>query len=73
MAKIDDVIRMDGLVVEVLPSALFRVELSNGVTILGHPSGRIRQNNIRILLGDKVDVEMTPYDLSKARIVFRHK
>lgn len=72
MAK-DDVIEMTGQVVENLPSATFKVKLDNGHIVLGHISGKMRKNYIRILPGDKVNVEMTPYDLSKARIVFRTK
>lgn len=72
MAK-DDVIEMTGQVVENLPSATFKVKLENGHIVLGHISGKMRKNYIRILPGDKVNVEMTPYDLSKARIVFRTK
>lgn len=69
----DDVIEMTGQVVENLPSATFKVKLDNGHIVLGHISGKMRKNYIRILPGDKVNVEMTPYDLSKARIVFRTK
>lgn len=69
----DDVIEMDGKVLENLPNATFRLELENGHNVLSHISGRMRKNFIRILPGDKVKVEMTPYDLSKARIVFRTK
>ena len=72
MAK-DDVIEMTGQVVENLPSAAFKVKLENGHIVLGHISGKMRKNYIRILPDDKVNVEMTPYDLSKARIVFRTK
>lgn len=72
MAK-DDVIEMTGQVIENLPSATFKVKLENGHIVLGHISGKMRKNYIRILPGDKVNVEMTPYDLSKARIVFRTK
>jgi translation initiation factor IF-1 len=72
MAK-DDVIAMEGRVLESLPNTTFRVELENGHVVLGHISGKMRKNYIRILPGDKVSVEMTPYDLSKARIVFRSK
>jgi translation initiation factor IF-1 len=68
-----DVIEMQGTVLENLPNAMFRLELENGHRVLGHISGRLRKNYIRILPGDKVKVEMTPYDLSKARIVFRNK
>ena len=60
-------------VIELLPNAMFKVKLENNHEVLAHTSGRIRRNRIRILVGDKVDVEMTPYDLTKGRIVFRHK
>ena len=69
----DDAISMEGLVVEALPSTTFRVQLENGHMVLAHMSGRMRKNYIKILSGDRVTVEMTPYDLSKARIVFRSK
>jgi translation initiation factor IF-1 len=69
----DDVIEMQGKVLENLPNATFSLELENGHKVLGHISGKMRKNYIRILPGDKVSVEMTPYDLSKARIVFRTK
>lgn len=72
MAK-DDVIQMHGEVVENLPSATFRVKLENNHVVLAHISGKMRMHYIRILPGDKVTVEMTPYDLSRARIVFRAK
>ncbi len=72
MAK-EELIEFDGLVTEVLPNAMFRVKLDNGHEIIAHTSGRMRKNRIRILLGDKVTVEMTPYDLSKGRIILRHK
>src|ERR1700692_2796169 len=72
MAK-DDVIQMQGEVVENLPNATFRVRLENGHVVLGHISGKMRMHYIRILPGDKVTVELTPYDLSRARIVFRAK
>src|SRR5690606_32384702 len=70
MAK-DDVIQMQGEVLENLPNATFRVKLENGYVVLGHISGKMRMHYIRILPGDKVTVELTPYDLSRARIVFR--
>lgn len=70
MAK-TDVIKLDGTVVECLPGAMFRVKLDNQQVILGHISGRMRQNEIRILLGDNVEMEFSPYDLSKGRIVKR--
>lgn len=69
----NDVIEMQGIVRENLPNATFRIALENGHVVLGHISGKMRQNHIRILPGDSVKVEMTPYDLSKARIVFRIK
>jgi translation initiation factor IF-1 len=69
----DDVIEMHGKVLENLPNATSLVELHNGHKVLGHISGKMRKNYIRILPGDKMNVEMTPYDLSKARIVFRTK
>ncbi len=72
MAK-DDVIEFEGVVTESLPNTLFRVKLENGPTVLCHISGKMRQNNIRILEGDKVTVEMTPYDLTKGRITYRKK
>ena len=72
MAK-EDVISLDGKVEEVLPNAMFRVKLEQGSTILGHISGKMRQNKIQILLGDRVRVEMSPYDLTKGRIVYRDK
>lgn len=72
MAK-EDVIEMDGIVTESLPNTMFRVTLDNGHLILCHMSGKMRKNYIRILEGDRVKVEMTPYDLSKGRIIFRDK
>lgn len=66
-------IELEGTVLEPLPNAMFRVELENGHTILAHISGKIRMNYIRILPGDKVTVELSPYDLSKGRIVYRYK
>ena len=68
-----DMIEIEGTVVEALPNATFTVELENGHQILAHISGKLRMNYIRILPGDKVKVEMTPYDLSKGRISFRYK
>ena len=68
-----DVIEVEGVVVEKLPNAMFKVELENGHQILAHISGKLRQNYIRILPGDKVTIEMSPYDLTKGRIVFRYK
>ncbi|MFZ2619399.1 MAG: translation initiation factor IF-1 [Alphaproteobacteria bacterium] len=69
----NDVIELEGVVAEMLPNTLFRVKLENGHEVLCHISGKMRQNNIRILEGDKVTVEMTPYDLTKGRIKFRHR
>lgn len=70
MAK-EDNIEMEGTVVETLPNTMFRVQLDNGHVVTAHISGRMRKNYIRILTGDKVTVQLTPYDLSKGRIVFR--
>ncbi len=72
MAK-DDVIQFEGEVLEALPNTMFRVKLESGHSVLCHISGKMRMNYIRILPGDKVTVEMTPYDLNKGRIVFRAK
>jgi len=72
MAK-EDVIQMQGEIAETLPNATFRVRLENGHVVLGHVSGKMRMNYIRILPGDKVTVELTPYDLTRGRIVFRAK
>lgn len=72
MAK-EDLIEFEGVVAEVLPDARFRVTLDSGHDVLAYASGRMKKNRIRILAGDKVTVEMTPYDLTKARINFRHK
>ncbi len=71
MAK--DVIELEGTILESMPNAMFKVKLENDHEILAHISGKIRKNFIRILPGDKVKVEMTPYDLSKGRITFRLK
>jgi translation initiation factor IF-1 len=70
MAK-EDVLIIDGKVTEVLPNATYRVLIENGSIILAYISGRMRQNNIKVLLGDEVKMEMSPYDLTKGRIVFR--
>lgn len=70
MAK-EDSIEMNGVVVDTLPNTTFKVELENGHVVLAHISGRMRKNYIRILTGDKVTVELTPYDLSRGRIVYR--
>ena len=68
-----DVIEIEGVVVEKLPNAMFKVELENGHIVLAHISGKLRMNFIKILAGDKVTLEMSPYDLSKGRIVWRDK
>ena len=68
-----ETIEVEGLVVEPLPNATFRVELENGHRILAHISGKMRMNFIRILPGDKVTIEMSPYDLTKGRIIYRYK
>ncbi|PLS81865.1 translation initiation factor IF-1 [Candidatus Saccharibacteria bacterium] len=73
MAKDKEVIKLNGKVVEALPNAQFRVELENGHTIIAHVSGKMRKHYIRLVPGDKVEVELTPYDLTKGRISFRLK
>ena len=72
MAK-DDVIQVKGVILENLPNATFKVQIETGQVVLGHISGKMRKNYIRILPGDHVSVEMTPYDLGKCRITFREK
>ena len=72
MAK-DDVLELEGTVLEAIPNAMFKVELPNGHVILAHISGKLRMNYIRILPGDKVTVELSPYDLTKGRITWRAK
>jgi translation initiation factor IF-1 len=72
MAK-GEVIQMQGEIMETLPNATFRVRLENGHSVLGHISGKMRMHYIRILPGDKVTVELTPYDLTRGRIIFRVK
>ena len=72
MAK-DDVIELEGTVLEALPNAMFKVELENGHTILAHISGKMRKFYIRILPGDRVKVELSPYDLTRGRITYRMK
>ena len=67
----EDHIEMEGVIVDTLPNTMFRVELENGHIVTAHISGKMRKNYIRILTGDKVKVELTPYDLSKGRIVYR--
>ena len=73
MAKKDGVIEVEGTIVEALPNAMFRVELSNGHKVLAHISGKMRQHYIRILPEDRVVVELSPYDLTRGRIVFRYR
>lgn len=68
-----DVIEAEGTVIEPLPNAMFRVELQNGHKVLAHVSGKIRMNFIRILAGDRVTVELSPYDLNRGRIIYRYK
>lgn len=72
MAK-EDHLEMEGTVVETLPNTMFRVELDNGHVVTAHISGKMRKNYIRILTGDRVTVEMTPYDLTKGRITYRNR
>ncbi len=72
MAK-EDNIRMQGTIIDTLPNTMFRVELENGHVITAHISGKMRKHYIRILTGDKVTVELTPYDLNKGRIVYRER
>lgn len=69
----EDVIEVEGTVVEALPNAMFQVELENGHVVLAHVSGKMRMNFIRILSGDKVTMELTPYDLNRGRITYRFK
>ena len=69
----EDVLEYEGVVLEILPNAMFKVKLDNEHEILAHTAGRMRKHRIRILAGDKVTVEMSTYDLTKGRIVFRHK
>ena len=71
--KKDEVIRIDGIVKETLPNAMFRVEIEGGHTVLGHVSGKMRMYYIKILPGDKVALELSPYDLTRGRIVLRYK
>ena len=69
----DDVIEFEGTVIEALPNTMFQVDIGNGHTILAHISGKLRMNFIRILPGDRVTVQMSPYDLTKGRITYRYK
>jgi translation initiation factor IF-1 len=72
MAK-EELVELEGVVAEVLPSTQFRVTLANGADVLAYASGKMRKHRIRILAGDRVTIEMSPYDLTKGRINFRHK
>ena len=69
----EESLEFTGVVLELLPNAMFKVKLENDHEVLAHTSGKLRKTRIRVLVGDKVDVEMTPYDLTKGRIVYRHK
>jgi translation initiation factor IF-1 len=73
MSEKEDLMTFEGVVSELLPNTMFRVKLDNGHIVLAHSSGKMRKNRIRVLEGDRVTVEMTPYDLTKGRIIFRHK
>ncbi|KAB8142155.1 translation initiation factor IF-1 [Chloroflexia bacterium SDU3-3] len=73
MAKKKDVIEMEGTIVEPLPNAMFKVKLENGLEVLAHISGKMRMHYIRILKGDRVTVELSPYDLTRGRITFRYR
>lgn len=73
MGKKEDTIKLDGTVQELLPNLTFRVELQNGMQVLAHLCGKMRMKNIRVLVGDVVTVEISPYDLTKARIIYRQK
>ena len=73
MAGLKEVIKLQGTVVEALPNTQFKIELENGHIIIGHISGKMRKHYIRLVPGDRVEVELTPYDLTKGRIVFRLK
>ena len=73
MAKKEQKIQMEGKIVEALPGTQFRVELDNGHEVLAYPSGKMRKYYIRLLLGDRVTIELSPYDLTKGRITYRYK
>lgn len=73
MSKKEDTLKMEGVVEELLPNMTFRVSLQNGMKVLAHLCGKMRMKNIRVLVGDNVTVEMSPYDLSKARIIYRQR
>ena len=69
----ENIITMSGMVTSILPAGMFKVKLDNGHDVIGHLSGKMRKNHIRILENDKVDVEVSPYDLTKGRVVYRYK
>ena len=73
MSKKEEAIEMEGVILETLPNAMFRVQLENGHKMLAHISGKMRKNFIKILTGDRVSVELSPYDLNRGRIVYRYK
>lgn len=73
MTKTEDKLLIEGTIIEALPGTQFRVELENGHTVLAYPSGKMRKNYIRILLGERVRLEISPYDLTRGRIVYRYK
>lgn len=73
MAKTEEKIKLEGTIVEALPGTQFRVELDNGHEVLAYPSGKMRKYYIRLLLGDRVVLELSPYDLSRGRITYRHR
>lgn len=73
MAAKETLMEMLGTITDILPNSMFRVKLDNGHEILAHTAGKMRKHHIRVVVGDKVTVEMTPYDLTKGRITFRHK
>jgi translation initiation factor IF-1 len=73
MSKKEDTLKLEGTVEELLPNMTFRVSLENGMKVLAHLCGKMRMKNIRVLVGDNVTVEMSPYDLSKARIIYRQR
>ncbi len=69
----DELVEFSGVITEKLPNAMFRVKLDNGHELIGHTAGKMRKYRIRVMVGDRVNVEMTPYDLTKGRIIFRQK
>ena len=73
MKEKDSAVEVQGKVVKILPASMYKVQLDNGIEVLAHMSGKMRQLNIRITLGDEVSLEMSPYDLTKGRITYRHK